>query len=493
MAQDYIDWFAERARRHEATPQVRPPRKATPRPVAIATVVALVVAVVLSLVLPTPARADSLGYWRVYKFQSEGGKAETVYHWWSVGANGQWDKGGGDDRDLSLDSSASDYVEPRKSWLNLSGQQQNVPDAAPDGWSLAIDHVDTSTTTTELVDNADTGDLDGKKISETDVTWDFTNPARSVSYVAMKVIWQSQRSFVSWIMDGATGFLSLIDRVAVPTYETDWGRDSSQDGSGTRIYDLAKAVSDRIAIPFGTAFLGVTLGVVMVRKADERRRARATDWSHGMLSIILGFAVSWALITHGIDLCGAVYWVGQQAVRGVQVVFASQGLGTSVSAAVGSGLKDAYLEGLDALTYGDGGAAIGFALFAIVAWCVCVGCTVYVLTTAFLRMGEVYLRAALSPIAMAFFMGEPTRPLFWNYVKRFGAVCLEAAIIILALGMAGLISSVFTDAMSLLMSQDASFGGVVVATVPPLVAVCGVTALVRRASAISAAVFELAG
>ena len=136
--------------------------------------------------------------------------------------------------------------------------------------------------------------------------------------------------------------------------------------------------------------------------------------------------------------------------------------------------------------------SIVYVIVALAMALMCFGVMTYVILQGLLRMGEVYLRAAFSPIAIGFGASRATRPMAINYAKRFAAVALNAALIILALALSGLLFAVTSDVISpLAASTSTGAQALIGGLVPTVVAITAVSALVKKSEQVAASLFGL--
>ena len=203
-------------------------------------------------------------------------------------------------------------------------------------------------------------DNSGKKISEEDPT--FSLSFQFLADSVTKICYNLVSGMVDALDSLSTFFLSVIDTGATPLFTEDFS-----GGRFGEFYRVASAIASRVGVPFATAMLGVSLGVAMVRASDQRRRNKAYDWAHGMLMLLLAFAVSWALIYHAVDLCAAIYWCGVQLVRLVQAALSAAGVQSAGAAGAGQALSDSVRAALDGLTYSQGGVMFVVLALALVS------------------------------------------------------------------------------------------------------------------------------
>ncbi len=307
-----------------------------------------------------------------------------------------------------------------------------------------------------------------------------------VKYVIAKSIYDFFYGAVNALMSICGFVMSIMDSAMDPLLTS-----SFSGGAFDRLYVVANQVSTTVGVPFGTAICGISFMVAMVENSERHRRFEARSGVFDTLMLVLGLAVGLTLIYHAVDLCALIYLLATNAVRLLQQALASVGV-ASVGSSVSDTLQSSVMGSMDQLTFGEVGMSLVYVIVALTMAVMCFGVMTHVILQGLLRMGEVYLRAAFSPIAIGFGAARSTRPMAIAYAKRFAAVALNAALIILALALSGLLFSVAADVISPLVSStstgaQALIGGLV----PTVVAITAVSALVKKGEQISQSLFGL--
>lgn len=84
----------------------------------------------------------------------------------------------------------------------------------------------------------------------------------------------------------------------------------------------------------------------------------------------------------------------------------------------------------EALKKGDYGIRMGLNFLA---YLIGAAATMSIKVMVLLRFIELYFYRAIAPIIVAFWMGDDTRPIAKNFLKTFGAIALQGAVIVLLL------------------------------------------------------------
>lgn len=302
-------------------------------------------------------------------------------------------------------------------------------------------------------------------------------------------VWAMMTSLTGGLCSIVKWVLGILDKSMTGLFLQDFG------GDGANLQPLhlaAEKVSNNVAIPFGTAFLGVVFGIALIQTSDPRHRRAGAEWMHGFLGVILMFAVSWTLIYHAMDLCGMVYDVSYGLVKWLTENLGADagGVGAKMAENITSSLMQAQLQ----VTYGGFGMSILIMIVALVAVFACVGCVLYVISAGFLRLGEIYLRASVSAMCMAFLASDATRPMGTQWIKRFCAVCIHAGLIVIAINLAGLLYQFCSDVVAPIVAGDETTGDInyMVALFPCMIALFGITGLVKLSERVSNGIFGLA-
>lgn len=324
-------------------------------------------------------------------------------------------------------------------------------------------------------------------IKDTDVDWQNALKGTGPGYWITKWLWGQLSSFLDGLRSVVSWVLGILDKSMTALFLEDF----SGDGHLNQFYLIARKVSDHVAIPFGTAFLGVVFGIALVQTSDPRHRRQGAEWMQGFLGVVLMFALSWTLIYHAMDLCGMVYSVANNLVRWLNENLGVGGGGAGAQMA--TAITDSLRSAMDQVTYGGFGMSLLIILLGFVAVIASVGCVFYVMSAALLRIGEVYLRASVSAMCMAFLASDSTRSIGTQWIRKFCAVCLHAGLIIVALNLAGLLFAFATGVVGPLVSDpSASDINYMAAIFPCMIALFSMTGLVKVSERVANGVFGVA-
>lgn len=364
------------------------------------------------------------------------------------------------------------------------------PSWAPDGWEKAAS---ASTSVNRNDNNKPSGsndsvakeedDLDDKLISKNPPK--FALSFNFFKYAAENLVWTFCRGLAESATSLAEWCISLVSSTANTAFTSDF-----TNGPFGQFYTMASKLSKGAFQPYAMAFLGLTFGVALMHQLDVRRKMAGVDIMASLAFVVMMFAVSYTLIIHAMDICAAVYVLAQHLVGIVNSTLASMGIDTTNSI----GIKDQVIKSFDALTYAQAGTSFILLILAIVSLVACVACLFTVLTTIFVRVGEIYLRAAASPLCLSFFADDKSRPMGVGYLKRFAAVCFQAVMIVIAIGMIPLINTVATELIAPITSDTSTlngFGGAAAALIPSMCSVLCITEIVNKSKVVANSLFGL--
>lgn len=365
------------------------------------------------------------------------------------------------------------------------------PSWVPDGWekvgsaSSSVNRNENNKPSDSKGSQAkDDDDLSDKVIKDNPP--DFALSFNFFKFSAENLLWSLCRGLSDNAASLAEWCIESVTKNANTAFTSDFAT-----GTFGRFYTMASSLSRSAFQPFAMAFLGLTFGAALMHQLDVRRKMAGVDIMASLAFVVMMFAVSYTLIVHAMDICTLVYYLAQRLVSIVNDTLASLGIGTATTI----GIKEQILNQFDTLTYKQASTSFILLILAIVAMVACIGCMFTVLTTIFLRIGEIYLRAAASPLCLSFFADDKSRHMGIGYLKRFAAVCFQAVMIVIALGMVPMLMSVATDLVSPITSDTADmegFGAAVGALIPPMCAILSATGIVNQSRNVANSLFGLA-
>lgn len=425
---------------------------------ALGAVAALLLAASLvSALIPTSALADT-GYWQLHHtgyITDEGGaRVPTHDYWMWVDESGRQILDASDSAGNALNAQGYAATDPGA-----------VPSWIPTGWT-ARPPVDIPP------ERMPTGD--GEVIADSDPKI-LVDPDKAIT----KIVYSMVAGAANAALNLSAAFCSTIDVGGLFAASLD-------SGTYRQFYEAAVAIADKVALPYAYAFTGLVFIISMISIADMRRARMGAEQFGIFAEAVLAFTVTLTLIARSTDLMAAIYWIGLRLTD--QVAAALMGLGIDPSQGLSQSFTGTFSEGIAQVTYEQFGNVFIYLIISIATVTITLGCVGYIFTTAFLRMTEIYLRCAFAPIPIAFFASEKTRPMGWSYLKRFAAVCFQAALIVCALALSSLLLAVARDLVAGFAS-DEGLVGMVKGVLPPIFALFAVTSILRKTEQVSAGLF----
>lgn len=244
--------------------------------------------------------------------------------------------------------------------------------------------------------------------------------------------------------------------------------------------EKARAIHDSIAVPIGSGILSLMLAVELVKLSD-RRRNMGRMAAEQLVRTLVMYAVGLTLVTYAYDLLFVIYDIGSNVTSHV-----SRSIGDGSLTAVATNLSGTFGSAFGKVTYGAFWSVFLFLIVAVMLVTSCAKLAVTVFSTCFLRMAEIYLRAAFAAIPLSFFTSDDGRRTSVGYLKRFGACCLLAAVLVFCISLS---SSMFSVVGSLLegVQVDAETNvlgiqGVIKAVAPTFLCVTCLDMVVKKAN-----------
>jgi len=194
--------------------------------------------------------------------------------------------------------------------------------------------------------------------------------------------------------------------------------ESPQSFRGGAIWDVVVSIHGALQA-VGLALLVLFFVVGVMKTCGSFAEVKKPEHA---LKLFLRFIIAKGLITYGMELMLALL----QIVQGViSTIMNSAGFGSTEAAVLPQEIITAIEE-------------CGF-FESIPLWAITLigGLFIWVLSFVMIlsvygRFFKLYLYAAIAPIPLASFAGEPTQNIGRSFLKSYSAVCLEGAVIVLA-------------------------------------------------------------
>lgn len=221
-------------------------------------------------------------------------------------------------------------------------------------------------------------------------------------------------------MDGIAGFLQDALNTWNNKIAEVWEllSQSPQSFKGGGVWNVIANVHDGLkAIGYALLVLFFLFGVVKTcSSVAELKRPEVA------VKILVRFVLAQAAITYGMDLLLALMGICQGVISTIA--------GTSGGAIGGTlTLPTEIIEAIDNVGFL---ASIPLWIVSFVASLLVTVLSFVVLLTVYNRFFKLYFHAAIAPIPLAAFAGEPSSAMGKAFIKSFAAVCLEGAIVMIA-------------------------------------------------------------
>ena len=214
-------------------------------------------------------------------------------------------------------------------------------------------------------------------------------------------------------LQNALSIWNFIQRTIVGTIAT-----SPESFRGGSVWPVIQSVYGGLqAVGYALLVLFFVIGVIRTcgSFAEMKRPELA-------LKLFVRFAIAKGVITYGMDIMLTLMTIGQGIIR---TIFNAAGLTdagaltvpeTVIDAVENSRLTDSIL--LLEVTL------IGCLLIWVVSF--------IMLITVYGRIIKIFMYAAIAPIPLSTFAGEPTQNIGKSFLKSFAGVCIEGVVIVLA-------------------------------------------------------------
>ena len=193
---------------------------------------------------------------------------------------------------------------------------------------------------------------------------------------------------------------------------------SPEDFKGGAIWGVIQNIHGALQA-VGLALLVLFFVVGVMRTCGSLAETKRPETA---LKLFIRFALAKGVVTYGLELMMALFRIVQGV---ISTIMSSAGFGSAQQTVLPSEIVNAvedcgFFESIPlwAVTL-IGGLFITVLSFVMIM-------------TVYGRFFKLYLYAAIAPIPLSTFAGEPTQNVGRSFLKSYAAVCLEGAIIVLA-------------------------------------------------------------
>ena len=193
---------------------------------------------------------------------------------------------------------------------------------------------------------------------------------------------------------------------------------SPQNFKGGSIWHVILQINGAVKA-IGLALLVLFFLVGVVKTSGSLTEIKRPEHS---LKLFIRFAIAKGVVTYGLDLMLALFDIAQGVMT---TIMRASGVGaagkTTLPDTMVSAIEDCgFFESIPLWAV----TLIGSLLITVLSF--------IIILTVYGRFFKLYMYTAIAPIPLSTFAGQPTQSIGVGFLKNYGAVCLEGAIIVLA-------------------------------------------------------------
>lgn len=427
-----------------------------------ATILMVAVSLVAMSLFPSPALADE-GYWKlVTPSSADAGNVDmsTLYHWFRRDDDQDVDLYESTGRDIyASDVNPSEPPADGTSWTMVSSARHSGDDSILGEWDPA---------TKTFVDSEPPDAL--------------KEPIRALTHFLVTFLGGG----LMMLVDLCVTLLGIVDvnRLLL----SDFG---SRGGTYLRFYEQTNSVVTKIATPLGTAFMTLAFVLYVIKLTDSRRYG-GHAWFEALMRTIVFYLAATALVANSLSFSEVIYWAAKQTAEAVNTALSTSVHGGSTSLVVlGDNLEAAIAGHLSSITYDTVFYLIPVMVITFLSARQIVGFAITVFTTCFLRMVEIYLRAAFMPIPLSFLVNEDMRPIAVSYLKRFAGCCFMACVFIAALGLTNALADTVFGFFATVTRNLDGVAGMLASSAPVIITLSSLDAIIKKSNDIANSLFGI--
>ena len=221
---------------------------------------------------------------------------------------------------------------------------------------------------------------------------------------------------MNWIIENLENALNTWNQKMAEIFQLLTQSPETFKGGGiwTVIKDIHGAVQ---AIGLGLLVLFFVIGVMKTcGNFAELKRPEVA------LKVFVRFVIAKAAVTHGLELMMALFSIVQGLIAKIMTAAGFSGAGNTI-------LPESIKTAIEKCGFFE----------SIPLWAVTLLGGLFITVLSFImimsvygRFFKLYMYTAIAPVPLASFAGEPTSSMGKAFIKSYGAVCLEGAIVVLA-------------------------------------------------------------
>lgn len=139
------------------------------------------------------------------------------------------------------------------------------------------------------------------------------------------------------------------------------------------------------------------------------------------LKLFIRFAIAKAVVSYGMELMTALFTIVQGVISSI--------MNATTFGSTAMTLPDEIITAIENCSFTQ---SIGMWAISLIGCLLILVLSFIVILTVYGRFFKIFIYAAIAPVPLAAFAGEPTQNIGWSFLKSYAAVCLEGAVIILA-------------------------------------------------------------
>ena len=259
----------------------------------------------------------------------------------------------------------------------------------------------------------------------------------------------------------------------------EWG----ESGMWGEFFAVANGIVNKISVPVGSAFMSLAFVLHLIRLTDSRRYG-GRAWFETLLRTLAYYLAASVLIIHSMEVMGAIYWAASRITTAVLGE-----IGSVSMAEIGNGLLVAFSTEIGTITYDNWASIIVLALIVFMPISHIVQFAITVFTTCFMRIVEIYLRAAFVAVPLSFLVNEEMRPIAVNYLKRFAGCCFMAVVFAGALGLTNVLSNTVQGFFSVALSDAEGIVATLKAVAPIVITLISIDSIIKKSNEIANSLF----
>ena len=304
----------------------------------------------------------------------------------------------------------------------------------------------------------------------------ITNIFGNLKYIIAKAIYGGILESSNAAADLANQFMATITNNSLFSLGID---DAKFNNVITFVGNVCSALR-----PLGYYFVGVFCGIEALRICKDTRQLSSQWFGLGVIEAWLVFSIKYCvlftLVTNAKQLMYAIYWLVGRIQVAVTKAISTAGLG---------GVDQTFnciSDLANNLTYADAGQSFLILLVAIIALGAAAITAIYVQVLAVMRLFEIFILIAISPVSISTFASSYTSSIAGGYIKTFIGAVLQISILFLIVAIAGpILSSVAGSINSVFVDDQATGPAKLLQVVTPIVTALALFLMAKKSREIS--------